>query len=53
MQSLKAVHHITVSSAETIGAFNAGLDTVNLHRPTLGGVQLRQLYVDGTYAAVL
>jgi len=27
-------HHIVVSSAETIGAFNTGFDTVNLHRPT-------------------
>jgi len=32
---LKAVHHILASSAETIGAFNTGLDTVNLHRPTV------------------
>jgi hypothetical protein len=24
-----------VSSAETIGAFNTGFETVNLHRPTL------------------
>jgi hypothetical protein len=31
---LKAVYHILVSSAETIGAFNSGFDTVNLHRPT-------------------
>jgi len=32
---LKAVHHILASSAETIGAFNTGFDTVILHRPTL------------------
>ena len=25
----------TVSSGDTIGAFNTGFDTVNLHRPTL------------------
>jgi len=31
---LKAVPHISVSSAETRRAFNAGLDTVNLHCPT-------------------
>jgi hypothetical protein len=31
---LLAVHHILVSSAETIGAFNTGFDTANLHRPT-------------------
>ena len=35
MQILKAVHHILVSSADTIGAFNTDFDTVNLHRPTL------------------
>jgi hypothetical protein len=36
MQSLKAVHHILVSSeySATIGALNTGFDTVNLHRPT-------------------
>jgi hypothetical protein len=28
---LKAVHHIIVSSAETIDTFNKGFDTVNLH----------------------
>jgi len=28
--------HIIVSSAQTIGAFNKDLDTVNLHRPTKG-----------------
>ena len=33
-QSLKAVNHIIVSSAEPIGPFNAGFDTVNLHRTT-------------------
>jgi hypothetical protein len=32
---LKAVLHIVASSAETIGAFNTGFDTVNLHRPTV------------------
>jgi hypothetical protein len=31
---LKAVHDIIGSSAEPIGAFNTGFDTVNLHRPT-------------------
>jgi hypothetical protein len=31
---LKAVRHVKVSSAETIGAFNTGSDTGNLHRPT-------------------
>jgi hypothetical protein len=31
---LKAFHHIVASSAETIGAFNTGFDTVNLHRLT-------------------
>jgi len=30
---LKEVHHIIASSAETIGAFNTGFDTANLHRP--------------------
>jgi hypothetical protein len=34
---LKAFQHIVASSAETIGAFNAGFETVNLHRPA--GVQ--------------
>jgi len=32
---LKAIYDIRVSSAETMGAFNTGFDTVNLHRPTL------------------
>ena len=32
MQNLKAVYHIVVSSAETTGAFNTGVETVNLHR---------------------
>ena len=27
------MHHVIVSSDETIGAFNTGFDTVNLHRP--------------------
>jgi len=31
---LKAVHHIVASSAEIIGAFNTGFDTVNLRRLT-------------------
>ena len=31
---MKAVHHISVSSAETEGAFNTEFDIVNLHRPT-------------------
>jgi hypothetical protein len=31
---LKAVHHISVSSAATRRAFNSGFDAVNLHRPT-------------------
>ena len=30
---MKAVHHVLVSRAETIGTFNTGFDTVNLHRP--------------------
>jgi hypothetical protein len=34
---LKAVYDIRVSSAETIGAFNSGFDSGNLHRPTVGG----------------
>ena len=29
------VHHILVSSAETIRAFNTGFDTVNLQCPTV------------------
>jgi hypothetical protein len=33
---LKAVYHLLVSSAETIGTFNTDFDTVNLHRPTVG-----------------
>jgi hypothetical protein len=33
--TLKAVYDIIVSSAETIGAFNAGFDTVNLHPLTM------------------
>jgi len=33
---LKAVYDILASSAETIGTFNTGFDTVNLHRPTVG-----------------
>jgi hypothetical protein len=35
MQSLKALHHIVASSAETTGAFNLGFDILNLHRPTM------------------
>jgi len=34
MQNSKAVYHILVSRAETVGAFNTDFDTVNLHRPT-------------------
>jgi len=37
---LKAFYDILVSSAETIGAFNAGFDTVNLHRPTTATAKL-------------
>jgi len=33
---LKAVYDIRVSSADTIGAFNTGFETVNLHHPTRG-----------------
>jgi len=33
---LKAAYHILVSGAETMGAFNTGFETVNLHRPTGG-----------------
>ena len=33
-QQLKAAHHIIVSSGETVGAFNTGFVTVNLHRAT-------------------
>ena len=33
-QNFKAARHIKVSSAETIDAFNTGVDTVNLHRLT-------------------
>ena len=29
------VRHIVASSAETIGAFNTGFDTVSLHRPAV------------------
>jgi hypothetical protein len=36
MQSFEAVCHILISSAQTIGAFNTGFDTVNLHRLTSG-----------------
>jgi hypothetical protein len=32
------VYDIMVSSAITIGAFNTGLETVSLHRPTLGRI---------------
>jgi hypothetical protein len=32
---LKAVDHIIVSSAETMGAFNTAFDAINLHRPTI------------------
>jgi len=35
MQGLKAFHHIIVSSAETMGGFNTGFETVNLHHPTV------------------
>jgi hypothetical protein len=31
---LKAVYDVIVSSAETIGAFNTGFDTIDLHRPS-------------------
>jgi len=31
---MKAVQHIVVSSADTIGAFNTGFGRVNLHPPT-------------------
>jgi len=31
----ETLHHIKVLSAEAIGAFNTGFDTVNLHRPTM------------------
>jgi len=31
---MKAAYDIVVSSAESIGAFNAGFDNVNLHGPT-------------------
>jgi hypothetical protein len=31
---LTSIYDITVLSAETIGAFNAGFDIVNLHHPT-------------------
>jgi NADPH-dependent 2,4-dienoyl-CoA reductase/sulfur reductase-like enzyme len=33
---VKAGYHILVTRAETIGAFNTGFDTANLHRPTSG-----------------
>jgi hypothetical protein len=36
---LKADHHIIASSAETIGTFNTVFDTVNLHHPTVLGLQ--------------
>ena len=32
---MKAVHHIEVSSAETMGAFNTVFYTVNLYCPTV------------------
>jgi hypothetical protein len=31
---LKAVQHIVISSAETLGVFNTDFDRVNLHRST-------------------
>jgi len=31
---LKAVYDISVSSTDTIGAFNSGVDAARLHRPT-------------------
>jgi uncharacterized protein (DUF934 family) len=33
-QTLKAVHDIMVSSAETMSTVNTGFVNVNLHRPT-------------------
>jgi hypothetical protein len=38
---LKALHHISVSSAETKSAFNTGFDTVKLHRPTFMDVRFK------------
>jgi len=32
---LIAIQHSVSSSAETIGAFNIGFDTANLHHPTM------------------
>ena len=32
---IEAVSHVIVSSAEAIGAFITGIDTVDLHRPTM------------------
>jgi hypothetical protein len=38
---MKAVHHFIASSDETMGAFSTGVDTANLHRPTLPVSRLR------------
>jgi len=46
---LTAVYEIPVSSAETVGAFNMGFDTVNLHRLAVdarGGPGLHTRTVD-------
>jgi hypothetical protein len=34
-QSLKAFDHIVASSAESIGTYNTGCESVKLHRPTV------------------
>jgi hypothetical protein len=35
MENLKAVHDIVGSSAETVGVFKTGFDTVSLHCPAV------------------
>jgi hypothetical protein len=39
---LKAVFDVVVSITDTMGAFNTGFETVNLHRPTVEDVVQRQ-----------
>jgi hypothetical protein len=38
--AVKLHRRILGSGAETVGAFNTGLDAVNMHRPTSSSVQL-------------
>jgi hypothetical protein len=41
---LKAVYQKFVSTAETIGAFNTGFNTLNMHRPAKDG-RVRERFV--------